>query len=168
MKSGFTLIELLVVLVIVALVSGFVVPRIIAPFGQLQVKTAATELAGLLRYARSQAVSQKINRAVVFDLEARTISFFSPARPGADFEGSMMEGMPADTIYKPPAGVKVDLVSDGEKTAESGVFTLAFFPSGNSSGAELVVSGETGRQYGIRVDSITGMVALSRSEQEAR
>lgn len=168
MKSGFTLIELLVVLVIVALVSGFVVPRIIAPFGHLHVKTAATEIAGLLRHTRSQAVSQKINRAVVFNPDARTISVFSPTRPGEDLEGSMIDDIPADTIYEPPAGVKVDLVKTGAKTAESGVFTLAFFPNGNSSGAELVVSGETGRQYGIRVDSITGMVALSRSEQEAR
>lgn len=168
MKSGFTLIELLVVLAIVALVTGFVLPRIVAPFGHLYVKTAATEIAGLLRHTRSQAVSWKINRAVVFDLDARTISVFSPARPGADLAGSMMDDIPADTIYEPPAGVKVGLVSAVDKTAENGVFTLAFFPNGNSSGAELVISGETGRQYGIRVDPITGMVTLSRSEREAR
>ncbi len=41
MKNGFTLIELLVVLVIISLVSAFVAPRITAPIGNLQLKTAS-------------------------------------------------------------------------------------------------------------------------------
>ena len=44
MKNGFTLIELLVVLLMVALVSGFVIPRIVTPFGNLRLKTAAAEI----------------------------------------------------------------------------------------------------------------------------
>ncbi|RJP35858.1 MAG: type II secretion system protein GspH [Desulfobacteraceae bacterium] len=164
MKSGFTLIELLVVLVLVALVSGFVVPRIVAPFGHLHVKTAATEIAGLLRHCRSQAVSKKIGNAIVFDLDTQEVRVFSPVHPGASSGEELMERMSAETRYQAPDGVRVSRASVGKDVLESGVFTLTFFPNGNSSGGELVIAGETKRQYGIRIDPITGMVAVSVDE----
>lgn len=167
MKNGFTLIELLVVLVMVALVSGFVIPRIVAPFGHLHVKTAAAEIAGLLRNSRSQAVSQKIGKAVFFDLDAQEIRVFSPKFPGADLTLDAMERITAETVYQPPDGVRVSRASVGDGVTESGVFTLAFYPNGNSSGGELVIAGETKRRYGIRIDPITGMVALSVDESRS-
>jgi type II secretion system protein H len=166
MKSGFTLIELLVVLVMVALVSGFVVPRIVAPFGHLQVKTAATEIAGLLRNSRSQAVSKKIGNAIVFDLDTQEIRVFAPVHPGASSGAELMERMSAGTLYQPPDGVRVSRASVGKDVLESGLFTLTFFTNGNSSGGELVIAGETKRRYGIRIDPITGMVAVSAEESE--
>lgn len=167
MKDGFTLIELLVVLVMVALVSGFVIPRIVAPFGHLHVKTAAAEIAGLLRHYRSQAVSKKIGNAIVFDLDTREIRVFSPVHPGEVQDVAMMERMPAETWYQPPDGVRVSRASAGKDVVESGAFILTFSPNGNSSGGELMIAGEAKRQYGIRIDPITGMVAVSVEESDS-
>ena len=67
MNRGFTLMELLVVLVIISLVSAFVAPRITAPIGNLQLKTASKKIAGAMRYSRSRAASEKENTSFLFD-----------------------------------------------------------------------------------------------------
>ncbi len=164
MKNGFTLIELLVVLVMVALVSGFVVPRIVAPFGHLHVKTAAAEIAGLLRNCRSQAVSRKIGNAAVFDLDTHEIRVISPIPPDGSADRALMARMSSDTRYQPPDGVRVSRASVGDDVVENGIFAVTFFINGNSSGGELVIAGDTKRQYGIRIDPITGMVTVTADE----
>jgi prepilin-type N-terminal cleavage/methylation domain-containing protein len=167
MKNGFTLMELLVVLVMVALVSGFVIPRIAAPFGHLHVKTAAAEIAGLLRNCRSQAVSRKIGNAVVFDLDTQEIRLFSPVHKGEAGGRALMERMSADTRYQPPEGVRVSRASVGDETVETGIFTVTFFINGNSSGGELVIAGNAKRQYRILIDPITGTVRVAAEESDS-
>jgi type II secretion system protein H len=163
---GFTLIELLVVLVIIGLVSAFVGPRVIAPFGGLHVKTAAREIAGTLRYNRSRAISEKIFRVAVLDLDARQVRIFSVPGAAAYSPEEQLTETPADMTYGLPEGVGFEKAVSDEETIQTGRFPIVFFPNGSSSGGEVVISGKSGRQFGITVDAVTGMVGVAEVEQE--
>jgi general secretion pathway protein H len=164
--SGFTLIELLVVLVIISLISAFVGPRVIAPFGGLHIKTATREIAGTLRYNRSRAVSEKVLRVAMMDLDARQVRTFSVEGMTSYVPEDKLTQIPADMTYDLPDGVSFKQAVSGEDTFETGEFPIIFFPNGSSSGGEVVISGESGRTFGIAVDAITGLVAVSETKRE--
>ena len=166
MKNGFTFIEILVVLIIISLISAFVVPRIVAPLGNLNLKTATRKVAGMLRYNRSKAVSEKINRVAVFDTKDRNLRTFSvkniiTASPDTDFK----ETQP-DMVYALPEGVSFEAEIPGKDNISKSGFAVVFFPNGNSSGGVIIVSGDSGKRYSINIDAITGMVKIAQLERE--
>ncbi|MFA4991561.1 MAG: GspH/FimT family pseudopilin [Candidatus Omnitrophota bacterium] len=68
-RKAFTLIEMLVVLAIIGMFMGISVP-FASGFGKgLRLKTAARAVSGVLRVARSNAVTLRRNHSVVFDAE---------------------------------------------------------------------------------------------------
>ncbi len=167
MKNGFTLIELLVVLVVISLSSVFVIPRIVAPLGQLSLKTAAQKTAGTLRYLRSQAVSERTYRVAVFDFEKRRMLTYSRPTPESVYVEDADIEEKADIIYGFPEGVRLESASSGEVSVDAGLFKIIFSPRGSSSGGELVLAGSSGKRYGIAVDFITGTVRLYPLERAA-
>ncbi len=165
MRKGFTLIELLVVLVIISLVSAFVAPRITAPIGNLQLKTASKKIAGAMRYSRSLAVSEKESRVCFFDFDNQRMSIFSgSAFDSAEPEQVLANG-PAEVRYDLPAGVLLKKAVFGDLDVEAGLFQVIFFPNGSASGGEIFLANDRGRSFRIHIDFITGMVAVSAPEQ---
>ncbi len=165
MKNGFTLIELLVVLVIISLVSAFVAPRVTAPLGGLNLKTASKKIVSALRYARSQAVSENAGRVAIFDFEKHRLLVFKGASLPREYRADELPLKKAEMVYALPDRVRFERAATGEERTTQGLFQLAFFPNGSSNGGELVLHGESGRRYGIRVDFITGMVRLSDMDE---
>ena len=153
MRNGFTLIELLVVLVIISLVSAFVAPRITAPIGNLQLKTASKKIAGAMRHSRSLAVSEKENRICFFDFDNQQVSIFSKDASGA-----------AELRYKLPEGVFMEKAVAGDVDVESGLFQVVFYSNGSASGGEIWLKNDRGRSASIQIDFITGIVALTSPE----
>jgi len=162
---GFTLIELLVVLVIISVVSAFVVPRITAPIGNLQLKTASKKIAGAMRYSRSLAVSEKVSRVCFFDFDNQQMSIFA----GSVFDSSMQEDTvksgPAEVRYQLPEGVILEKAVSGDRDVADGLFQVTFFTNGSASGGEIFLINDRGRSVSIQIDFITGMVALATPEQ---
>lgn len=167
MIKGFTLIELLVVLVIISLVSAFVAPRITAPIGGLQLKTAAKKIAGAMRYSRSLAVSEKQVRTCVFDFDNNRMAVFSGDAPGLDGLSDDQMKAGAEFFYPFPAGVSLEKAMFGDTTIETGLFQVVFFTNGSASGGEIYLANEKGRSFRIAVDFITGMVALTEPDTAA-
>jgi general secretion pathway protein H len=176
---GFTLLELIVVLMIIGLMSTFVVPKLVGPMANLNLKTASQKISASLRYARSQAASEKTTYVALFDLDKNRLVISNPPLPSlakgdspasdrAAFDGT--RGEPPDNEKDRPGAAKAYDLPDGVKLAKgvsregdflSGLFRIFFFPSGGSSGGELTVANERGSQYRITVDFITGTVLLS-------
>lgn len=165
MKSGFTLIELLVVLIIISLVSAFVAPRIIAPLGGLNLKTASKKIASALRYARSQAVSQNEGRVGIFDFELGRLMVFTGSALPDEYRADELPAEKAEMVYELPENVRFEKAVSGDEEISTGLFQVAFFPNGSSNGGTLTLTHEGGRRYRITVDFITGMVGLDTLEQ---
>lgn len=157
LKNGFTLLELMVVMALISMISVLVVPRLAGSLGKMNAETAARKIAASLRYARSQAVSQKIAYVSLFDFDKnRLIVKNWQAEPGT--LNPEPENRKLEKIYDLPEGVKLAEVI-AEKT-DADVFQVVFYPSGNSSGGEVIISDDRDRRYKIAIDFITGAVKL--------
>ena len=174
-QRGFTLLELIVVLVIISLMSALVVPKLAGPMSNLDLKTAAKKIAASLRYVRSHAASEKATYVALFDFDKNRLVMIDSPNPllvKGDFyinNRETFDGTPVEPpenekdlkAYYLPDGVKLAKGVSREGDVNSGFFQIVFFPSGGSSGGEITVANERGRQYKINVDFITGTVQLS-------
>jgi general secretion pathway protein H len=163
---GFTLLELIVVLLIISLVSAFVVPKLAGPMSNLNLKTASKKIAASLRYARSQAASEKTTYVALFDFDKDRLCIISPSLVKGDSETpdeaseEQPDGEKGRLIYNLPDGVKLEKGVSKEDEVDSGSYRIFFFPNGGSGGGEVIVVNKRGRQYKVSVDFITGTVQL--------
>jgi general secretion pathway protein H len=179
-NAGFTLLELLVVLMIIGLMSTLVAPKLAKPLGDLNLKTASQKISAALRYARSQAAAEKVTYVALFDFDKNRLVIIAPPAPekrdnavGERRTGDKTLEEPPEKENGRPGGVKAYDLPDGIKLAggvsreqgvDSGLFRVLFFPSGGSSGGEITVANERGRQYRISIDFITGTVQLAEAK----
>jgi len=177
MRKGFTLLELLVVLVIISIMAAFVGPRVAGSMSTLTLKTAAKKVAASLRYARSQATSESRLYFVLFDSAKGRLTIKSGQKATNEdtekevAEGEQDEGRSEDMaddspvkekfkVYALPEGVRFDKVVSDTNEDTSDVFQIVFFPNGGSSGGEVLLKNDRGRQYNISVDFVVGTVRL--------
>lgn len=141
-ERGFTLIELVVVLVVIGLV--FVaVPRLIgggAP--ALETRAAAREIAAALRRARSDAIRDNREVAVVVDTAA-----------GAYAIGE------AGAWHALPERVRLSVETAASELRDEDVAGVRFFPDGSASGGRITVMRE-GQRYHVMLDWLTGQVSI--------
>lgn len=156
-NKAFTLLELLIVMVIISMVFAFVGPRLADSLTKLNSKTAAKKIAACLRYARSRAVSEKTRYVCEFDFEKNRLVIAKPRLGSPEPQTPNPEPAPA---YNLPEGVRFK-AAEGDKIESDGVFQIVFYPVGNSSGGEIIVSDEDERAFKIQADLITGTVQLS-------
>lgn len=165
-SKGFTLLELVVVLVLISIATALVAPRLTAPLGNLQVKTATKKIAGLLRYARSLAAGEKTDRVCVFDFETQTVTMaLAPDETAEAGETPPASGR-RDVVYALPKGVRLEQAVAGGTAVDSGVFPMFFYANGSSSGGDVVISGGSGRAFLVHVDFVTGMVEIARPSSD--
>jgi len=165
-QQGFTLLELLIVLMLISLVVGIVAPRLGGSLGGVQVKAAVNKLSAMLRYARNVAVTSQKTRVVSFDIELNRVILegIEESVPADEREISeMSHKVYGRKLYQLPEGVKIEKVSGNHGSGTSGeeFFKLYFYPSGNSSGGEVVLSGKRNNLYRIKIDFLTGLVDAS-------
>lgn len=141
---AFTLVEMLVVLAIVAMIMAISVP-FTSSFGKgLRVKTTARSIVGVIRVARSNAITFRKKYSVVFDVKKS--QYWIEDETGGVYEKK----------YYLPGPVKFEV--KGDETADPVTFESdrVIF---NSSGAIEGVSGSvtfTDKQGGTRTISIAG------------
>jgi len=176
MRKGFTLLELLVVLVIISIMAAFVGPQVAGSMSTLTLKTAAKKVASSLRYARSQATSESRPYFVLFDTDKGRLTIKTGQKATNEdtekeaAEGEQDEGRSEDMadeavkktfkVYALPEGVRFDKVVSYKNEDTSDVFQIVFFPNGGSSGGEVLLENDRGRQYNISVDFVVGTVRL--------
>jgi len=168
MRNGFTLLELLVVLVIVALASALVGPKLVGSMSNLNLRTASKKISASLRWARSQATSESATYTAVFDFDKNRVSVVNVQEESEKDPEESPAGDEEDPVksrsYNLPDGVSLEKALSGEEEFDSGVFEMVFFPSGSSSGGDVILANDRGNQYSISVDFITGTVRLSEMD----
>lgn len=173
---GFTLLELLVVMVVISLMSVLVVPQLTGSLARMNLQTASKKISASLRYARSQAASEKITYVAVFDFEKDRLSIMTgqEAQTGETIEETIEEDLDdgkerviRSKSYDLPDGVKLEKAVSGGDEIDSGHFQITFFPAGSSSGGDVILTNDRGKRYKISVDFITGIVQLGSWDESA-
>lgn len=151
--------EMLVVLIIMGLSAALVVPRLAGSLSKMNAGTAARKIAASLRYARSQAVAEHTPYLSEFDLRDNRLEI----RPSdSETEGKKAPATAAPSVYHLPDGVRLELDGDYSRGIEKdSKYVIVFFPTGGSSGGEILIRDEEERSFTVRVDFITGSVQLT-------
>ncbi len=134
---GVTLIELLVVLVLIGAVLMVTMPVFSKGAQSLEARSAARQVYGVLRVARSNAIAQAERAVVLID--------------GGNGQISLLN---SPVGYVLPRGVQFDLTDQGR-----GSERVVFYPDGSSSGARVALS-NSHKRYRIDVESLTGQVSV--------
>lgn len=166
-EKGFTLLELLVVLVLIGLLAALVLPRVGGSLPGLQLRTAARKVAGTFRYATQRAMAEQAPYAVHFDAEAGivtmapvdTVSLIPPAR------SSLPEKAP-DVLeqWRLPDDIRLRVPLDRNAPTAAQDYAVFFYPGGGGSGGAVRLVGRNDREMEVRVDFVTGEIAISEVE----
>ncbi len=140
--SGVTLLELLIVLVIMAAVTGLVVPMFGSGVSTTELKSAARQLASGLRLARSEAVTQRRETFLVLDVAGRRFR---------------VDRNPKE--YPLPRDVELKLFTAQNDLIDDKVGSIRFYPDGGSNGGRITVASGA-RKFEVDVDWLTGRVAI--------
>jgi general secretion pathway protein H len=139
---GVTLLELLIVLVLMGLIAAMTIPIFGNGVSTTELKSAAREIAAGLRLARSQAIAQRTESVLVFDVAARAFN------------------VPPDTrIHTISPKIDMKLYTAQRDIVGDNIGAIRFYPDGGSTGGRVTLaSGE--RKFDVDVDWLTGRVAI--------
>ena len=132
-QAGFTLVELLAVLFIIAVSTAVVGVSLGRSLEKERLRQEVTGVRNLMAHARDRALTER-----------RPVTFFVQAEGG-------LYGLEGGRTLK---------VGRGLSFKEDAL--LVFFPKGNSTGGEVLLSSPEGRQYRVQVDPVTGEARLQR------
>lgn len=155
------------------MISGFVGPRLVGSLTALDLKTASKRVAASLRYARSQAATKTTTYFAMFDMDKNRLTIGPEQVPGEETMQADItettdaeEGVPPTDLkhYDLPRNVTIQKGISGERAATAGLFSMAFFADGASSGGTVILSNKRGDSYRITADFITGTVHVESDE----
>ncbi len=141
--GGFTLVELMVVLVIVGLLLTLAPVAFQSAVPSLQVKTAAQELAAVMRATRSRAIKENREHVVQVDVE-----------------GSRYRGGRADQEEVLDPDIDISLLTAESELDEDGGGRIRFYPDGTSTGGRVSLTLD-GTTYHVVVDWLTGRIQVA-------
>ncbi len=146
-NKGFSLIEVLVVLSIIGLLSSLIIPVFGKGNPQVEINSAASRLASILKLCRSEAIAKNEKRTFVIDVGVNNFYCDSLAKK-----------------YSYKQEIETELTTTEKGVAENSlVGKMFFYPDGSSSGANINLKhGDIKRA--ITVDWITGKVELLSSK----
>ena len=139
--AGFTLFELLIVLLIMGLITALAVPYFGRLAPRLEAKASAREVVSMLREARGLAIRDNREVVVVVDLAERSMALDAGKR--LDFAPRL----------------DLRLLTGTAELIDGGSGRIRFYPDGTSTGGRVTVS-DDGRDYNVRIDWLTGRVAV--------
>ena len=136
-RGGFTLLEMLAVLAIIALLAGLSTQLVHPAAPHLRLEGAARGLCAALRATRARAISSNEEATLVVDLARK--SYFSPSVH--------------ETLLPAEMRVQVSAAKGQRDFGENA--GLKFFPSGASSGGDIILE-IGGNRATIQVNWLTG------------
>ena len=135
------MVELLVVLLILGLLTALAAPQFSRLMPRLEAKATARQVVAVLREARGLAIRDNREVAVLVDLDGRSMAIESGRR----------------VAVGPALGIR--LLTGTVELVDGGSGRIRFYPDGTSTGGRVTIS-DADRDYDVRIDWLTGRVAL--------
>ncbi len=158
-ERGFTLIEIILVVLLIGLFAGLAVPVVMDTLDRVQRNSSLREVSSILRTARIRAVAFKAPISFNGDFESNEF-WLTNIRTDEDYK-----------IYELEDEIIFSEYDDGDSILNEGVFSILFFPQGNSSGGEITFTppesedSEDEERFFINVDPITGKPSIEFEEE---
>jgi general secretion pathway protein H len=149
--AGFTLIEIIIVLLIIGIASGLVGILVSKGSGKLEIRTFTKDISAVLRYARSQAVSEKKIYCFVIDRKEQMYRLYAEDTDHKNTEIVMSKSVPEELLMT---------LQDSDEDSPR----IEFSPRGNSTGGVIEITDEKGITFFIQINRITGRVEVERAE----
>lgn len=138
---GFTLMELLVVIAIIGTVVALAPPLWSNAVPATEQRAAARRVAQLMRVARMDAVAQRHDVPVNFDLQQRMVA------------------VAGHKPFRIPDGIEIALTTTEAEKQDDSKAAVRFYPDGGSTGGRVTLTvGE--RAYRIDIDWLSGRIAI--------
>ncbi len=149
-SAGFSLFELIVVLMLLGLASAVLLPSFSGGLDSLQLEATGRDLVTRMKQARTSAISNQRVFRILLD-------------PG---DGSQKPAYVLANDYQEELR-RFDLPDDVSFQQEPGEETMivSFYPTGRSSGGELLLRNKRGRQIHIVVDPVTGFARVLKAQE---
>ena len=152
---GFTLTELMIVITIMGALLAISSPAISGFIANVRLNGATSEMAMVMRAARSAAVNKNTNVVFIFDKDAGEYHFLEDA----DGDGTADAGERETTVQVLPPGVTIDAFTVPQES-------VTFGPKGSTGdGGTIVFKGKGDREIQIRIYSGTGNIMVEPKPQ---
>jgi len=139
------------------LIASLTTPFLMSTLERVKHQSEARKINSALRFARSEAITQKT--VFTFNGDIDTRQYWIAAK----------ENSRSPKVRTLDPGFTMAHVTGDDQTIEQGNFAIKFFPRGNSNGGAIRVikqsSDKTDTVYEITIDAITG---TSKIKQETR
>lgn len=161
-QNGMTLVEIAIVLAIVGAVAVTAFPNILLWRASLELRSAASEISGVLMQARTKAIVDRTNYTVAFDGAADTYTTTKWLAGAATAAGGTVTGRVG------PAWRSIDIFDDDTDPAcppfSAGDVVFRPNSSADASGFEAVYlrDAAVSRRYRVKVLGVTGRIAVER------
>ncbi|HNY46602.1 MAG TPA: GspH/FimT family pseudopilin [Casimicrobium sp.] len=143
--SGFTMLELLVVTAIIGMIAVLSPPMFSSSVASAEQRATARSVAQIMRLARSEAIAQRKDIAVEFDLAQRTYQIQGGKRSG-----------------KWPETIELQLTTTVAETVDEQHANVRFYADGGSTGGRVTLKYKE-REYRIDIGWLTGRIAIDES-----
>lgn len=143
--AGFTMLELLVVIVLVGILASLSSPLFSSGVSAAEHRAAARSVAQTLRFARSEAIANRTDVGVEFNLQDRTYQL-----PGGKRRG------------KWPEGIALQLTTTVAETVDDKHAFVRFYADGGSTGGRVTLKYKE-RSYLVDINWLTGRIAIEEA-----
>ena len=154
-QSGFTLIEMVAALVLIALLMGLMAPYVMTTLDRIQGDSSVRQMVSMLASARSQAVAEKTSLVFQGDLDQNQYWVIDP-RTEKSSDLIQLERVVQFTEF-----------NDGEASFREGIFSITFYPLGNTSGGTILLEPSDpdadAPSFLLTIDPVTGKPYLQHA-----
>jgi len=149
-NNGFTLIEMIAVLALVALLLGLVTPIAMKALDRIEGDSSVRKMVSILASARNQAVAAKTTFVFQGDLDQGRYWVSDPTTEQSPEVVDLDRRVRFQGFY------------DGESSFHEGIFSVTFYPLGNTSGGTILLepSGADTPAFLLTIDPVTGKLYL--------
>jgi type IV fimbrial biogenesis protein FimT len=152
---GFTLVEMMIVVSIMGVLLAVSAPAMARFLGHWRLNGAASEMAMVMRAARSAAVNKDINVVFTFDDAQGQYSFLEDSNGNGDADAGERQSV----VQQLPPGITIEEFTVPQTS-------VTFNPRGSTAdGGTIVMRGKGGYELEIRVYSGTGNIEVEHKPE---
>lgn len=146
-------------------------PRLGGSLQGVNTRTAAREIAAVLRYGRMQAVEANQAVATWFDGERKQVRAelidapkSSPTAVEKEDEDPESNPVSALAVYTTEHALSIVNTAEDAEDQREDRFVVLFFADGSSSGGQIEIHDPKDRIYRVNIDAMTGVVSVKEGQ----